>query len=303
MELVRLKPATKDYIWGGTKLKNIGKECDTDKLAECWELSMHPDGLCKIDSGIDKGKYLKDVITKADLGTNIEKFSFFPILIKLIDANNKLSVQVHPSDEYALREEKSYGKSECWYVLEAEKDAGLYVGFKKDTNREEIGEALRNGTILEMLNFFKVKPGDHFFIEAGTIHAISNGVVVMEIQQNSNLTYRLYDYNRLGNDGKPRELHIEKALNVIDYKAYHQEKNDNTSHLIAKCKYFSSFLYTSKELKGISTDSTSFATMTIIKGFGKVNNLEAKLGDTFFLSTNIFVENSGDFEFILTKVE
>ena len=140
-------------------------------------------------------------IKKDDLGTNVSAFTFFPCLIKLIDSASPLSVQVHPSDEYALKNENSYGKTEMWYILDHEKDAGIYVGFKNNETQSDVEKALNNGTILDKLNFFKVKKGECYFIKSGTIHAIGKGVTLIEIQQNSNLTYRLYDYNRKDKNG------------------------------------------------------------------------------------------------------
>lgn len=160
MDTVKLKPAVKSYIWGGTNLKKYGKESKEDVISETWELSFHDDGLSLVDSGIYKGKTLKEVVKRDDLGTNVSTFTFFPCLIKLIDSASPLSVQVHPSDEYALKNENSYGKTEMWYILDHEKDAGIYVGFKNNETQNDVEKALNNGTILDKLNFFKVKKGE-----------------------------------------------------------------------------------------------------------------------------------------------
>lgn len=299
MEVVKLAPAFKDYIWGGTKFKSWGKQSSLDKIAECWELSFHQDGPCFIASGEDKGKLLKDVVSPYDLGKNVTKFPFFPVLIKLIDAKENLSVQVHPSDEYALVKESSYGKTEMWYVLEAEEGAGLYVGFKKNENREDVEKALKEGSLLDKLNFFKVKPGDFYFIESGTIHAIGKGVTLIEIQQNSNLTYRLYDYDRVGSDGKKRPLHIQKALEVINYDEYYQV--GMVGNLLARTKYFSSFLGKSDNIP-LEAPTSSFISFTLIEGNGKVNGMEATRGDTFFIPAGKKANLVGDFKFIYTLV-
>ncbi len=301
MELVKLKPATKDYIWAGTKLKKYGKDAPYDNIAECWELSFHKDGPCLIDSGINAGKALKDIATDADLGSNVSTFPFFPVLIKLIDSGDNLSVQVHPKDEYALRHENSFGKTEMWYVLEAEKGSGLYVGLKEDTNRDEIESALKDGTILSKLNFFPVMPGEVYFIESGTIHAIGKGVTVIEIQQNSNLTYRLYDYNRLGKDGKPRELHIEKALNVINYKKY--QKIIFADDIIGTCKYFTSRYQKIDRTVSLHAPDTTFYSLTFLDGEGKINDLPYRKFDTFFLPSGKKALITGTGSYILTSVE
>ena len=168
MDIVKLVPATKDYLWGGCRLKEAGKPIQGDVLAECWELSFHPDGPCRIASGSEIGKTLKEVATKEDIGERASRFPFFPVLIKLIDSAGNLSVQVHPSDAYALKNENSFGKTEMWHILHAEKGAGLYVGLKKETSIEEIREAVNNDTIMSLLNFYEVQPGESYFIPSGT---------------------------------------------------------------------------------------------------------------------------------------
>lgn len=301
MELVKLKPATKDYLWAGTKLKKYGKDAPYDNIAECWELSFHKDGPCLIDSGEDKGQKLSDIATEKDLGSDVSSFPFFPVLIKLIDSGDNLSVQVHPDDEYALKNENSFGKTEMWYVLEAEEGSGLYVGLKNDSSREEIEEALKKGTILEKLNFFPVKPGETYFIESGTIHAIGKGVTVIEIQQNSNLTYRLYDYNRVGKDGKPRELHIRKALNVINYRRYEPVRFEGD--IIGTSKYFTSRKRTIRYGEILSAPKTTFYSLTFLDGEGTIGNLAYHKFDTFFLPSSKTAEIKGTGTYILTDVE
>ena len=184
-KLIKLKPAIKPYIWGGCyfgRCKNINQ----DIVAECWELSVRGLDSSTVDSGKDKGKRLDEVISKKDIGPVADQVPYFPLLIKLIDAKDNLSVQVHPSDEYALEKYQSFGKTEMWHIISADEGCGLYVGFNKDYSKEEVEQKLNNNTILDALNFFEVKPGDTFFIKAGTIHAIGKGVRLIEIQQNSN---------------------------------------------------------------------------------------------------------------------
>ena len=281
MELVKLIPAVKDYIWGGTYFKAFNKGVSLDRVSECWELSVRDADSSIIASGKDKGKLLVDVITKQDVGPIQDRFKYFPILIKLIDAKENLSVQVHPSDDYALKNENSFGKSEMWHIISADKDSGLYVGLKKKCSKEEIKLALENGNILDYLNFFPVKPGDTFVINPGTIHAIGKGVRLIEIQQNSNLTYRLYDYNRVDKFGNPRELHIQKALEVINYDKY--EVNKPVGNLLADNQYF-----TVKEVSfdgeiELDANEKSFISFTFIDGKGKVDDIDFNQYDTFFL--------------------
>ena len=217
---VKLSPVFKDYLWGGTRLKTeFSKQSDMTPLAESWELSAHKDGQSTVAEGEYAGLTLTaylDTVGREVLGTNCEKYDYFPLLIKLIDAKGDLSVQVHPSDEYALEHEGEYGKTEMWYILDCDEGAALYYGFKEDTTREAYEAAIREGRLTDILNRVPVKRGDVFFIPAGTVHAIGAGILICEIQQNSNTTYRVYDYNRRDKDGNLRPLHVEKALAVSD---------------------------------------------------------------------------------------
>ena len=281
MELVKLYPRVKDYIWGGNYFQKFHKGSGLERVSECWELSVRDEDSSLICSGPDSGRLLHDVITKEDVGPIMDRFPCFPLLIKLIDAKENLSIQVHPDDEYALKNEGSFGKTEMWHIIAADEGSGLYVGLNKDYSKDEIKKALKRGTILDCLNFFKVKPGDTFLIKPGTIHAIGKGVRLIEIQQNSNLTYRLYDYKRLGVDGKPRELHIDKALEVIDYHKYEMIKSE--SDVLTNNEYFTvkrvSF---DGEIK-LSANNQSFISFTFIEGEGMVNEERFTQFDTFFL--------------------
>ena len=280
MELVKLVPAVKDYIWGGTYFKKFNKGIVFERVSECWELSMREDAPSIIANGRYLGQPLCEVVTKEDIGPVMDKFPYFPLLIKLIDAKDNLSVQVHPSDDYALKYEQSFGKSEMWHIISADEGSGLYVGLNKDYTKEEIEKALEEGTILDCLNFYKVKPGETYVIKPGTIHAIGKGVRLIEIQQNSNLTYRLYDYNRVDKDGNPRELHIKKALEVIDYHKY--EPNMSHDELLADNKYFTvKRIEFDKPLK--LSASEAFLSFTFLEGEGFVNDIAFKQYDTFYL--------------------
>lgn len=281
MELVKLKPAVKDYIWGGNYFQKFNKGLGLARVSECWELSVRDIDSSIIASGKDEGKKLSDVISKEDIGPVMDRFPYFPLLIKLIDAKENLSVQVHPSDDYALKYENSFGKSEMWHIISADEGSGLYVGLNKDYQKEDIEIALKEGKILDYLNFFKVKPGDTFVINPGTIHAIGKGVRLIEIQQNSNLTYRLFDYNRVDASGNPRELHIKKALEVIDYRQY-KPVNKNDEYL-ADNKYFSVKEVTFTDFLAIKANENSFVSFTFLDGEGMVDDIPFSQYDTFFL--------------------
>lgn len=276
MKITKTIPAFKDYIWGGTKLKeSYGKQTDLSPVAESWELAAHKDGT----SGFDGESFtLGDLFEnhRELIGTNAEKFERFPMIIKLIDAKSNLSVQVHPSDEYALKNENSYGKTEMWYVVEAEEGAGLYVGFDRDVTEEEFRTLIAQNRLQEVLHFIPVKPGEWFFIEAGTVHAIGKGVVIAEVQQNSNLTYRLYDYGRVGANGKPRELHVEKGVKVSNLSAYKPDKRTS-------CEYFSCEYAEINGERAYVADKTSFVALVLMDGSLTVDGKTYKKGDTVFV--------------------
>lgn len=301
MEPVKLKSELKEYIWAGEKLPQFyGKDYGPKKVAESWELSFNESGPSVIDSGKDKGKLLKDVATAKDIGVLAAKFQFFPVLIKLIDSDADLSVQVHPSDAYALKNEGQFGKTEMWHVLEAKKGSGLYVGWKRKTSADEVRKAIEDGSITELMNFVEVKPGDNFFIESGTVHAIGAGVTLIEIQENSTLTYRLYDYNRVGKDGKKRELHVEKALKVLSYEPYESPKFKKP--LIGKSEYFESSASYLNGLIDIQTNERSFKAITFVTGEGSFNGIHFKKGDSFFIPASSLAHIEGVGDYILTEV-
>ena len=284
MKIEKLTPAFKDYVWGGNKLKEkYQKNTRITPCAESWELSAHPDGF----STLPDGRTLLEAFDKNDFGVRAARFDVFPMLIKFIDAASDLSVQVHPSDEYAAIHEKSLGKSELWYVVEADEGAGLYVGFKKKITKAEYEQAIKNDTLCSLLNFFEVKAGDFYFIPAGTVHAIGRGCLICEIQQNSNVTYRVYDHGRVGKDGKPRELHIAKALDVSSTEPYIpaacQTADEKGGILLSSCDYFESRLYKIDEKQAIKLDKNSFRAISCVEGKGFVGELPARAGDTFFV--------------------
>ena len=296
----KLVPEYKDYLWGGEKLKtDYGKQTDKTPCAESWELSLNPHGLTKVEDG----KTLAEVLTPEKTGKNCEKFEFFPVLIKFIDAKQNLSVQVHPSDDYAIKYENSYGKTESWYIVEAEEGAGIYCGFKRDTNKEEFLQSLASGEVENLLNFIPVKKGDCYFIPSGTVHAIGAGCLILEIQQNSDLTYRVYDYNRRGADGKLRELHVDKAVKVINFNKYEPKlfASGENPRVITECNYFRS-----KELvlNGGFTEknANSFTCVTVTDGSGEINGEKFIKGDSFFVCADTEYTLKGTGKVILTCV-
>ncbi len=219
------KPVLKDYIWGGRNLEKFGRILpDSGIVAESWEISSHKDGMSYIINGIHAGKSLQDVqeLLGEDLVGSHNQWAIerkiFPLLVKLLDANQRLSIQVHPNDEYArLNEGNELGKSEMWVVLDAHPDAAIMYGFSQQVTPQILLQAITGGTLEKYLKKLPIKAGDHICIPAGTLHTILGGAVMAEIQQNSNTTYRVYDWNRVGENGQPRTLHIEKALDVINF--------------------------------------------------------------------------------------
>ena len=232
---IKFKALYKDYVWGGRNLPRIGKEIPEEgKVAESWELSCHKNGTSVIANGIFEGTELTGLIEKYGrqvIGTALDEkhVKKFPLLIKFIDANDRLSVQVHPTDEYAfVHENGELGKNEMWYIISAEPGATLVAGVKEGVTKEIFAKAIEEGKVEECLNSIAVKEGDIINIPAGLVHAIGKGIILAEVQQNSDTTYRVYDYGRLGADGKPRELHVEKSLETIDFSMKSEiiEKSD-----------------------------------------------------------------------------
>ena len=245
MEAVKLIPALKQTIWGGQKLKALYDGTGMENIAESWVLSCHPAGPSVVADGEDAGRTLPDVLQKAGkaaVGTRSPEGDF-PLLIKLIDAADRLSLQVHPDNDYAREHENEYGKTEMWYIIDAEPGAGLYSGFSQQITPDEYVRRVADDTITDVLAFHPVKKGDVFFLPAGRIHAIGKGIFIAEIQQTSDITYRIYDYNRVGADGKPRQLHTDLAKDAIDYKLYDDLKTTYTPALnqaveLVSCPYF-----------------------------------------------------------------
>ncbi len=297
-----LKPAFKDYLWGGDRLRGeYHKETDLSPLAESWECSTHPDGtsLALIDQ---KEIPMTEVLKRHPeiLGTHPRTRNTLPILIKLIDAKNDLSVQVHPDDDYArIHEHGSLGKSEFWYVLEAEPGASLVYGFSQDVTEEQVRQGIADGTIQKYLQRVPVRRNDVFFVQAGTVHAIGKGIVIAEIQESSNLTYRLYDYNRRDRNGNLRELHIDKALDVLNLHSSAEPVQPMrllnyqpgfASEFLTRCRYFQvERILLNSEASEVSyrTDSSSFEVLMCVQGKGVLKGKELRIpfrkGDTIFV--------------------
>ncbi len=309
----KLKPAMVEYIWGGDNLKNsFNKDC-VFGTGESWELSFDE----RYPSCFSSSQTVKETLTKSDIGKNSEGMQFFPLLIKFIDAKDNLSVQVHPSDDFALKHENSYGKTEMWYVLDAKEGAKLCYGLKEDVDKEELMILMQSGKIMDKLNYVEAKKGDVFFVDSGTIHAIGEGITVYEVQQNSTLTYRLYDFLRKDKEGKFRELHLEKAklvsnLNKITTnKLPLQEKkivkNDGKNYLekeiLSFCKYFVAEKYTVKGKVEIDVSKNTFMAFSCVEGEGKFDGKNFVTGDTFFVSADSpKFQIEGESTFVMSKV-
>ena len=287
MEILKLCPVYKDYLWGGERLKTkYGKNTDMTPLAESWELSCHKDGRSLILGGEYDGRTLEDYLSEHPEALGESSCGELPILIKLIDAADRLSVQVHPNNAQAKEWENQNGKTEMWYVVEADKGATIVYGVKEDTTSEELTAAIRNKRVEELLDTVPSKKGDVFFVDAGTIHAIGKGNLIAEIQQNSNVTYRLYDYGRVGKDGKERELHIEKGVKAANCKKTARRSIptcSDGSRLLGSCDYFAV-----KELKIsgkrlLSADARSSHALTVVSGSVSVDGLPVALGETVFV--------------------
>ena len=313
-----LKAPIKDNIWGGTRLKTeFGFETEKEIAAEGWMLSCHKDGTNTVLNGEFAGKTLTEVLEiwgKEALGKNAERFTYFPLLIKLIDAKDKLSVQVHPDDSYALENEGEYGKTEMWYVVDCDEGASLIYGFNREVSKEEFESRIKDNTLGEVCNYVPVKKGDVFFIGAGTLHAIGEGILIAEVQQNSNTTYRVSDYGRLGADGKPRPLHIEKAIDVtkrapatMPYGNVGAVENTDFGSIrsLAECDFFKVKLI---NLSGNTEifEKDSFVSLLILSGEVTVycngEIINAKKGDSIFIPANMKINLSGEGQVLYSRV-
>lgn len=297
-----MQPALKSYPWGGNALcKHYNKSCEIYPLAESWELSCHRDGKSRVDNGVYSGYTLEEYINldKTNIVGNKYSSEDFPLLIKLIDAHEPLSVQVHPHEKYAQENEGDHGKAELWYVLSCRPNSSLVYGFNRSVTRADIARRIQANTLNEVLNRVCVRPGDSFFVKPGTIHAIGEGIVVAEIQQNSNATYRIWDYGRLGNNGKPRDLHIQKAMDVLDTEPVeaHVKGRQTIYHgsweetLIGQCSYFRVTRLITAGSANIPCCPDSFTSLLCLSGACEIDALGSKTpvkpGQTVFLPAGL----------------
>jgi mannose-6-phosphate isomerase len=294
---LQFNPILKERIWGGTKLRDyLNKPISSEITGESWEISTVENDVSVIANGFFEGKSLNELINEFPeqvLGTKVyEKFGKqFPLLFKFLDAREDLSIQVHPNDELAAKRHNSFGKTEMWYVMQADVDARLIVGFKEKSSKKEYLENLENKTLIDILDTKKVKKGDVFFLETGTVHAIGAGTVIAEIQQTSDITYRLYDFDRVDANGNTRELHVDLALDAINYNVVQAEqkylKNNNQSNAMVDCPYFTTnFIPLNGGMKFNKNDD-SFTVFMCVEGKfdldydGKTYNY--KTGDTILI--------------------
>ena len=301
MQIFKLIPVYKDYIWGGKTLSKLYGKDNGSNLAESWEFSVHSQGKTSL-LGKDGEVTLEQLIK--DNPKFLGRAKAISILIKLIDAADNLSVQVHPDDSFAKKYENSNGKTEMWYIISSAAGGGLYLGFNRQLDKAEFESLIESGDIESALNFVPVKGGDCFLVEAGTVHAIGKGVTLLEVQQNSDITYRIYDYKRKDKDGKPRQLHVEKAKQVADLNKYRPLKKRRFAlnlkrRLLADCKYFKSYEI-ALDSKYFFKTKSKFAVLNIISGSGTANGMEFKGGDTFFCPANTKVELYGSAKIVLT---
>ena len=305
MEIMKLIPTGKDYLWGGTRLREeYGKEIDLTPLAETWECSVHPDGPSYVTNGTYKGKTLAEVLKGHPeyLGTKVENGEL-PVLVKFIDAKKDLSVQVHPSDEYAREHEGDNGKTEMWYVIDADEGASLIYGFQHEVTEEILRKAVDVGTLDKHLQKVSVHKGDTYFVPAGTVHGIGKGILVAEIQESSNVTYRVYDYDRVDKNGQKRELHFDKAVQVMNMDVAPDVKQKPrmvkyysgcSRELLCRCKYFETERIQVTKGFAFSVMDTSFQVLMCLSGYGAVQTMDAEQkpmrfskGETMFLPAGL----------------
>ena len=299
-----LEPYVSETIWGGRRLiDECGIVTEKSNAAEGWMLSCHESGLCRIANGELKGRTLREVyLDNPEIcGKNAGRFDDFPILIKFIDARDDLSIQVHPTDEYCKKTGKGQSKTECWYVLDTAPGAALILGFREKIGSEEFRRLIEEGRLTDAVEKYDVKKGDFFFIESGTLHAICKGVLLAEVQESSNTTYRVFDYNRVGKDGKPRELHIDDAVAVTKCEPYipSQYCKDETlyngaKHILAKCPLFNvAELRIDGNFSG-SADESTFVSLLVLDGEGKLETANGSV--SLEKGTSVFIPaDSGEY--------
>lgn len=305
MEIMKLIPTGKDYLWGGTRLRTeYFKKINLTPLAETWECSAHSDGPSYVANGVNKGRTLSEVLKEHPeyIGKKV-KNGKFPVLIKFIDAEKDLSVQVHPDDEYARMYEGDNGKTEMWYIIDADEGASLIYGFRHMMSREILQNAIETGTLDKHLQKVPVHKGDTYFVPAGMVHGIGKGILIAEIQESSNVTYRVYDYDRIDKNGKKRELHFDKAVQVMEMGVAPQAGQKPrivkyypgcARELLCRCKYFETERIQVTKGFAFSVMETSFQVLLCLDGNGEVQTMDAEQkpmwfskGQTLFLPAGL----------------
>ncbi|HEY8423769.1 MAG TPA: type I phosphomannose isomerase catalytic subunit [Clostridia bacterium] len=303
IELLKLVPAVKDYPWGGKKLaESWNKQSNAQRIAETWELSLHPDGLSLIEGGNYDGKTLKEFVDQwgdAVTGRSSAQFPMFPLLVKLVNTAEKTPIQVHPNDDYAHEYEKQFGKDKIWYIQETEENAGVYLGFKDKLTKEQVIKSIEDGVLLDLMQFYPVKPGDLFYVPAGTVHCIGEGITLVEVQKNSNANYTLYDF------GRPcSEEDLKKALDVAilgPYSGVKVEPEDKAIRQLYMDRYFKV-----RETKNSSVFKRqiddSFCGIMFLDGEGEITDgihkIPFKKGDMFFAPAKIPFKITGNSRFL-----
>lgn len=315
--ILKFKPIYKERIWGGQNLKHKLNKIDLSEgnIGESWEVSAHSEGESTVSHGIYIGQKLSKLFLELGtpyFGVKCDKYKEFPLLVKYLDAKEDLSVQVHPNNEYALKYENSFGKEEIWYVIDAEPNSKLVYGLAENCTKDELTEAIKTGNVMNKLNFVDVKKGDIFFIPAGTVHATGKGIIVAEVQQSSDVTYRVYDYDRKDKFGNKRELHIEKSLEVINYrfnanseKNYLQEDYNGYSLIkYANGKYFSlnKIIFNTGSAIEYKLENDSFEIFMCIDGEITVDDSILRKGDTVLLTLEKDYKIIGNGEVLVSYV-
>lgn len=317
--LLKLRPIPKEYIWGGSRLtEEFDAPGESEKLGELWMLSCHPEGRSRVDGGEYDGRSLAEVLTKHPdyMGRHAKRFSRFPLMIKLIHACEDLSIQVHPDDEYVADIPDTQGKSELWYIIDAEPEAEIICGVTEELNQEQFRRVIQDGTLTDIVRRHKVKPGDVFFIEAGTIHSIGKGILLAEIEQNSTAAYRIHDYGRTDDDGELRDLSIDRAIDVAITVPTEfptgplsgpTDVDSRTETVLGECEYFRSTAMEVRSSTSITVNEESFASVIMLEGkvtfMTDKDTLSAVKGESVFISAGSGeITVSGYGKFIVTRI-
>lgn len=308
-EILMLKPIFQERIWGGTRLRDyFGYDIESEETGECWAISAHRNGDCRVMNGELEGQTLSEVYEKHRELFGSSESPVFPLLTKILDASSDLSVQVHPDDEYALKYEEDLGKTECWYIIDCDEGAEMIFGHTART-RKELEEMIDEGKWSELLERIRIKPGDFFYVPSGTIHALCRGTLVLETQQSSDTTYRVYDYDRTDAEGNRRELHIEEAKKVSRVP----HKGDTVKPVVREeghltiTSYVSTEFFTVEKWTVHGTEEKpldEFTLVSVLSGEGTVNGMKVVKGDHFILTSFCKAASlSGEMELLVSWVE